>query len=102
MSIRRGDGAFIKVKGVNFGAGAKSFEARVASAADGREHRAAPGQPDGTIGRDLHRCRARGAGRPGPPGPAKSAVPPGLHDLYLRFTGGSGHLFNFDWWQFHK
>ena len=25
----------------------------------------------------------------------------GVHDLYLRFIGGSGHLFNFDWWQFH-
>ncbi len=24
----------------------------------------------------------------------------GTHDLYLRFTGGSGYLFNVNWWQF--
>jgi arabinoxylan arabinofuranohydrolase len=24
----------------------------------------------------------------------------GVHDLYLKFTGGSGYLFNFDWWKF--
>ena len=24
----------------------------------------------------------------------------GLHNLYLRFSGGSGYLFNFDWWRF--
>ena len=24
----------------------------------------------------------------------------GTHDLYLRFTGGSGYLFNMNWWQF--
>ncbi|MBN2188894.1 MAG: carbohydrate-binding protein, partial [Chitinispirillaceae bacterium] len=25
----------------------------------------------------------------------------GVHDLYLRFTGGSGLLFNFNWWKFN-
>jgi hypothetical protein len=24
----------------------------------------------------------------------------GTQDLYLRFTGGSGYLFNIDWWRF--
>ncbi|NUT52981.1 MAG: carbohydrate-binding protein, partial [Saccharothrix sp.] len=24
----------------------------------------------------------------------------GTRDLYLRFTGGSGYLFNLNWWQF--
>ncbi|MBN1757938.1 MAG: carbohydrate-binding protein [Chitinispirillaceae bacterium] len=24
----------------------------------------------------------------------------GKHDLYLKFTGGSGFLFNFNWWKF--
>src|SRR5690606_34475404 len=24
----------------------------------------------------------------------------GVHDLYLRFTGGDGALFNLNWWQF--
>jgi arabinoxylan arabinofuranohydrolase len=26
----------------------------------------------------------------------------GVHDLYLRFTGGSGLLFNFNWWKFNS
>ena len=26
----------------------------------------------------------------------------GTHDRYLRFTSGSGNLFNVDWWQFHR
>jgi hypothetical protein len=26
----------------------------------------------------------------------------GVHDLYLRFTGGSEKLFNFNWWKFSK
>ena len=24
----------------------------------------------------------------------------GVHDLYLKFTGGNGPLLNFDWWKF--
>jgi len=24
----------------------------------------------------------------------------GTHDLYLKFTGGSGYLFNINWWKF--
>lgn len=23
-----------------------------------------------------------------------------VHDIYFVFTGGSGYLFNFEWWQF--
>jgi hypothetical protein len=26
----------------------------------------------------------------------------GVHDLYLKFTGGSGYLMNFNWWKFTK
>lgn len=26
----------------------------------------------------------------------------GVHDLYLKFTGGSGYLFNFNWFTFTK
>ena len=24
----------------------------------------------------------------------------GVHDLFLKFTGGTGPLLNFDWWKF--
>ena len=33
-------------------------------------------------------CRVRGA--------------EGVHDLYLKFTGGGGPLLNFDWWKFER
>jgi len=26
----------------------------------------------------------------------------GVHDLHLKFTGGTGPLLNFDWWKFEK
>jgi hypothetical protein len=26
----------------------------------------------------------------------------GTQDLYLRFSGGSGHLVNVNWWQFRR
>jgi len=26
----------------------------------------------------------------------------GIHDLYLKFTGGSGYLLNINWWKFGK
>jgi arabinoxylan arabinofuranohydrolase len=96
-SISNGDS--IKVKGIGFGAGATSFNARVASATAG-----------GRI--ELHLDSATGALAgtctvPGTGGwqtwttvtcPVSGAT--GTHDLYLRFTGGSGDLFNVNWWQF--
>ena len=83
------NGDWIKVKGVGFGAGATSFAARVASATSG-----------GTI--ELHLDSATGTlvgtcSVPGTGGwqtwtdvtcPVSGAT--GTHDLYLRFTGGSG------------
>jgi arabinoxylan arabinofuranohydrolase len=96
-SIHNGD--FIKVKGVDFKSGAKSFEARVASAISG-----------GTI--ELHldtitgpvagTCAVAGTGGWQAWATKSCAVSgaTGVHDLYLKFTGGSGVLFNFNWWKF--
>jgi hypothetical protein len=67
------NGDYVKVKGVAFGSGATSFAARVASAAGG-----------GRI--ELHLDSVNGA--------------TGTHDLYFKYTGGSGYLFNVNWWQF--
>jgi hypothetical protein len=94
------DGAYIKVKGVDFGnKGAVSFEARVASETDG-----------GIL--EIH--------LDGPTGPlAKTCTVPdtgglqtwttidcpidgivGVYDLYFTFRGGSEKRFNVNWWQF--
>ena len=97
-NIQNGDS--IKVKSVDFRTGASSFSARVASSTGG-----------GTI--ELHldnltspriaACAVMGTGGP-QAWKTLSSCPvtgaTGVHDLFLRFTGGSGDLFNVNWWQF--
>ncbi|MEU4420329.1 family 43 glycosylhydrolase [Actinoplanes sp. NPDC024001] len=93
------NGDYIKVKGVAFGAGATSFSARVASATAGGRIELRLGSPTGTL---AGTCTVPGTG-----GwqtwttvtcPVSNAT--GTQDLYLRFTGGTGSLFNVNWWQF--
>jgi MYXO-CTERM domain-containing protein len=96
-NIQNGD--YIKVKSVDFGTGAVSFEARVASATNG-----------GTIGLHLDSvagaligtCTVRGTGGAQTWTTTSCAVSgaSGVHDLFLTFAGGSGDLFNFNWWAF--
>ncbi|GAA3347208.1 hypothetical protein GCM10020358_61100 [Amorphoplanes nipponensis] len=92
------NGDWIKVKGAAFGTGAATFTARVASATSGGRIEV---RLDGSTGALAGTCTVPGTG-----GwqtwttvscPVTAA---GQHDLYLRFTGGSGSLFNVDWWQF--
>ncbi|WP_326555975.1 family 43 glycosylhydrolase [Micromonospora sp. NBC_01813] len=93
------NGDYIKVKGVAFGSGATSFTTRVASGSSGGNIEVRLGGPTGT--------QVGSCGVPGTGGwqtwttvscPVTGAS--GTHDLYLRFTGGSGYLLNADWWQF--
>src|SRR4051794_31359975 len=93
------NGDYIKVKGVAFGGGATSFSARVASAASGGKIELRLGSATGTV---VGTCTVPGTG-----GwqtwttvtcPVSGAT--GTQDLYLRFTGGGGSLFNLNWWQF--
>jgi len=97
-SIQNGD--YIKLKGVDFGTGAASFDARVASATSGGNIElrldSAKGNLVGTVavtgtgGRQTwttKSCAVSGA--------------TGVHDLFLMFTGsGTGELFGFNWWKF--
>lgn len=93
------NGAYIKVKGVAFGSGAKTFSARVASATSGGKIELRLGSTSGTL---VGTCTVAGTG-----GwqtwttvscPVSGAA--NTQDLFLRFTGGSGYLFNVNWWQF--
>ena len=95
------NGSYIKVKGVNFGSGAKSFEARVASAAAGGNIEVRLDSPAGPL---VGTCTVLGTGgwQAWTTQSCKVSGATGTHDLYLRFTGGSGNLFNFDWWQFRR
>jgi len=97
INIENGD--YVKVAGVAFGDGAKSFSARIASATSGGKIEARLGGVGGTLvatcvvpstngwqSWQMVTCAVGGA--------------TGTKDLYLKFTGGSGYLFNVDYWQF--
>jgi hypothetical protein len=96
-SIHNND--YIKVEGVDFGTGAKSFEARVASAAAGGAIELRLDSQTGTL---VGTCSVTATG--GIEAWATKSCDisgaTGKHDLYLKFTGGSGLLFNFNWWKF--
>jgi hypothetical protein len=96
-NIENGD--YIKVKGVDFGSGAKSFEARAASATKGGKIEL---RLDGTNGTLVGTCKVPGTGgwQIWATKSCKVRGAAGVHDLYLTFTGESGSLFNFNWWQF--
>jgi hypothetical protein len=97
-SIHNGD--YIKVKGVNFGSGAKSFIARVSSATSGGNIELHLDSLKGTI---AGTCSIAGTGswKTWATDSCNVTGADGIHDLYLKFTGsGSGQLFNFNWWKF--
>lgn len=93
------NGDWIKIKGVDFGSGANSFKARVASGASGGNIELHLDSPTGSL---VGTCPITGTGgwqnwttkSCGVNGAA------GVHDLYLKFTGDSGYLFNVNWWKF--
>jgi hypothetical protein len=95
------NGDYIKVSGVAFGAGAASFSARVASSTSGGKIEVRLGSLSGTL---VATCTVAGTG--GTQKWATVTCPVSgateKQDLFFKFTGGSGMLFNFDWWQFAK
>jgi arabinoxylan arabinofuranohydrolase len=96
-NIENGD--YVKVKGVAFGSGATSFTARVASATSGGRIELRTGSPTGAL---AGTCTVPGTGAWQTWTSVSCGVTglTGTQDLYLRFTGGSGFLFNVNWWQF--
>src|ERR1051326_8788145 len=93
------NGSWIRVRGVNFGSGASRFFARIASAGSGGSIElhldglagtlvgtCAIAPTSGWQNWNTLSCNVSGAS--------------GVHDVYLEFTGGTGNLFNLNWWQF--
>jgi hypothetical protein len=93
-SISNGD--YIKVKNVDFKAGVTSFDARVSGAASNAKVELHLDSQTGTL---LGTCDVSGASA----WTTKTCTVSGgsgKHDLFLKFTGGSGDLFKFNWWKF--
>lgn len=91
-----GNGDYLKVKNVDFQAGVTSFEARVSAAASGAELEL---RLDGSSGTLLGTCDVSGATSWTTKTCAVSGAG-GKHALFMKFIGGSGDLFKFNWWKF--
>ncbi len=92
------NGDYIKVRSVDFGKGAKSFEASVASVSGGTiEIRL-----DSHTGTLLGSCTVNNTGslQKWAAVSCKTAKTSGVHDVYFVFKGSEGQLFKFDWWKF--
>jgi len=98
-SIENGD--YIKVKGVAFGSGAQNFEARVASASNGGKIELRLDSQTGTLAGTCE-VAVTGGKQTWTTTSCTVTGAQGKHDLYLKFTGGSGSLFNFNWWRFKQ
>jgi arabinoxylan arabinofuranohydrolase len=94
------NGDYIKVRSVDFGNGAKKFEASVASDSNGGNIEIRLGSKTGQL---IGTCRVKktGSGQKWKTVKCKTTSASGVHDLYFVFTGGQGELFNFDWWKFN-
>jgi len=93
------NGDYIKVRCVDFGKGAKSFEASVASATQGGSIEIRIDSPTGTL---LGSCAIKSTGsfQTWAVRSCKLNKVKGVHDVYFLFKGGEGELFKFDWWEF--
>ena len=93
------NGDYIKVRSVDFGKGAKSFDANVASTTGGGSLEIRVGSPTGTL---LGTCvvKSTGAATNWTVQSCKVTKVKGVHDIYFVFKGGEGSLFNFDCWKF--
>lgn len=97
-NIENGD--WIRIRGVDFGKGAASFAAWVASATNGGNIEIRLDSPTGKL---VGTCAVTGTGGWQAWTTKSCAVSgaAGIHDLYLKFTGGSGFLFNLNNWKFN-
>lgn len=96
-SIENGD--YIKVKGVDFGAGATSLELRVASTSSNSKIEV---RLDSQTGKLVGTCAITATGGAQTWATQTCAISgaSAVHDLFFVFTGGSGSLLNFNWWKF--
>ena len=93
------NGDYLVFRIVDFDAGAASFNARVASAGSGGNIEL---YLDSLTGTQIGSCTVpiTGGWQTWTTVSCPVSGAAGQHDLYLKFTGGDGYLFNINWWQF--
>jgi len=93
------NGDYAVYKNVNFGNGAKSFKARVSSATSGGKIEIRLDSIDGALAGTCQ-IDATGDWQTWADATCNVSGISGKHDVYLKFTGGSGYLFNVNWFIF--
>ncbi|OMF24515.1 carbohydrate-binding protein [Paenibacillus sp. FSL H8-0548] len=93
------NGDYIRFNNINFGSGANAFVARVASQTSGGSIEVRLGSVNGTL---AGTCTVSGTGGWQTWITTTCAVSniSGVHDLFLKFVGGAGNLFNLNWFRF--
>jgi hypothetical protein len=93
------NGDYIKVRSVDFGKGAKSFQASVASATGGGKIEIYLDSLSGSL---IGSCLVERTGgwQNWVTKTCSVNKVKGIHDLFLKFTGGNDLLFNLNWWKF--
>jgi hypothetical protein len=93
------NGDCVVYKNIDFGSGAASFQARVASATGGGNIEI---RIDGINGPLVGTCAVKGTGgwQEWVDTTCEVSGLKGVHDLYLKFTGGDGYLLNLNWFTF--
>ncbi len=93
------NGDYVVYSNIDFGSGAKSFQVRTASGTEGGKIEI---RVDSVTGPLVGNCPVSSSGDWQTWVNTECDVEgvSGVHDLYLRFTGGSGYLFNINWWKF--
>jgi hypothetical protein len=91
-------GDYIKVRSIDFGVGATSFDARVAATSGGSIEL----HLDSLSGTLIGTCAISGTGGAQTWATRSCSVTSttGVHDLFLKFTGSGSNLFKFNWWRF--
>ena len=94
------NGNYLVYRNVDFGVGAINFQARVASATSGGNIEIHLDSTNGTL---VGTCAVSGTGgwQTWVTQSCSVSGAAGIHNLYLKFTGGSGYLFNVNWWKFN-
>jgi len=92
------NGDYIKVRSVDFGKGAKNFQANVATATEGGSIEIHLDSKAGAIIGTLN-VKSTGDALKWELQSTKISGAKGVHDIYFVFKGGEGNLFNFDWWK---
>lgn len=94
------NGDWIKINALDFDQGISSFDVRVASATSGGKIEIRLDSQSGSLAGTCN-VTATGGWQSWKTQSCKVESINGMHDIFLVFKGGSGYLFNLNWWQFH-